>query len=179
MTPRGCNLGDGDDFVTPGASGRPPLHWDVVREGFVHPLIRLIAHPPPPASCIRYTPQHTGGTGGFSSFPVQMGGMRMGGMPGGMTMNMGGGGMGMSSGASAAPTRQPPPIEHTLNLSLEELYTGTSKRMRITKKVCLSELPPPSLRAFVGARLWRLPFTFFNHFSSCCLRYILSINHDD
>ncbi|CAM9354169.1 unnamed protein product, partial [Sphacelaria rigidula] len=76
---------------------------------------------------------------GFSSFPVQMGGMRMGGMPGGMTMNMGGGGMGMSSGASAAPTRQPPPIEHTLNLSLEELYTGTSKRMRITKKVCLSE----------------------------------------
>lgn len=72
-------------------------------------------------------------------------------MPGGMGMNMGGGGMGMSSGASAAPTRQPPPIEHTLNLSLEELYRGTSKRMRITKKVCLSEVTPPWLRTFVGA----------------------------
>lgn len=67
----------------------------------------------------------------------------MGGMPSGMGMGMsqgrrgGGGRAGAGGGAmpTAAGTRQAPPLEHTLNLSLEELYHGTSKRMRITKKV--------------------------------------------
>lgn len=60
-------------------------------------------------------------------------GMRMGGMGGGF-----GGGMpaaGSSSSSPKAARRQAPPVEHCLNLSLEELYQGSSKRMRITKKV--------------------------------------------
>lgn len=61
--------------------------------------------------------------------------MRMG-VPGGMRMsrmsgvNSGGGGH-----ARGMSTRQAPPVEHTLNVSLEDLYRGASKRMRITKKV--------------------------------------------
>lgn len=55
----------------------------------------------------------------------------MGGMGGGFN---GMGGMPNSPGTQA-PRRQAPPVEHILNLSLEELYKGSSKRMRITKKV--------------------------------------------
>lgn len=61
-----------------------------------------------------------------------MSGMRMGGM------GMGGGPASAAGGAGgrpARPRRQAPPVEHCLNLSLEELYQGSSKRMRITKKV--------------------------------------------
>lgn len=53
------------------------------------------------------------------------GGMGMGGMPG----------MGGMGGASSGAARQAPAVEHPLNLSLEELYQGSSKRMRITRKV--------------------------------------------
>lgn len=59
-------------------------------------------------------------------------GMRMSGMGGGF-----GGGM-PAAGSSSPPKaarRQAPPVEHRLNLSLEELYQGSSKRMRITKRV--------------------------------------------
>ncbi|CAM9657979.1 unnamed protein product [Pylaiella littoralis] len=77
----------------------------------------------------------SGGSGageGFSSFPMAgMSGMQMGtsgGMPGGFG---GGGGMPAKGGGVS---RQAPPVEHCLNISLEELYRGSSKRMRITKK---------------------------------------------
>lgn len=61
-----------------------------------------------------------------------MSGMRMGGMGmGGAPASAAGG----TGGRPAGPRRQAPPVEHCLNLSLEELYQGSSKRMRITKKV--------------------------------------------
>ncbi|CAM9868949.1 unnamed protein product [Discosporangium mesarthrocarpum] len=62
------------------------------------------------------------GMGGMGGMPgINLTGMRQGGM-GGM------GGMGM-------PQKQAPSVEHTLNISLEDLYCGTTKRMRITKKM--------------------------------------------
>lgn len=39
---------------------------------------------------------------------------------------------------SAPPVRQDPPVEHTLKLTLEELFSGCTKKMKITRKV-LSE----------------------------------------
>ncbi len=73
-----------------------------------------------------------GGMGGMGGMP----GMRMGGM-GGMPGGMGGmPGMGGSSGRhSAAPTKKADPVQHDLKVSLEDLYTGTTKRVRITKKI--------------------------------------------
>jgi DnaJ family protein B protein 4 len=54
----------------------------------------------------------------------------MGGMGGGMR------GGPRSSGSSAhTPQQQAAPINHNLNVTLEELYIGATKRMRITKKV--------------------------------------------
>ncbi|CBN75376.1 Heat shock protein 40 [Ectocarpus siliculosus] len=75
---------------------------------------------------------------GREGFPMGAGlnGMRMGGMGGGF-----GGGM-PAAGSSSPPKaarRQAPPVEHCLNLSLEELYQGSSKRMRITKKTSTGE----------------------------------------
>lgn len=57
--------------------------------------------------------------------------MRMGGVP------MHGSEMGAMGGVPGAShsTRQAPPVEHPLKISLEELFQGSSKRMRITKKV--------------------------------------------
>ncbi len=51
--------------------------------------------------------------------------MHAGGMPGGMP-----GGMNGRAGA-----RQDPPLEHELPCSLEELYRGTTKRMKISRSV--------------------------------------------
>jgi DnaJ family protein B protein 4 len=75
------------------------------------------------------------GGGGFA-FPGMMGGM--GGS--GMRMNMGGGGptgmgMGMGMGGGESQQQQAPPVEHTLNVTLEDLYKGATKRVRITKKL--------------------------------------------
>lgn len=78
-----------------------------------------------------------GGGGGpgfmFGSIPGMNGGMSMGGMPGGMpggmSMNMGG-----MQGGAQAPSRQAEPVIYPLNVSLEELYHGISKRVRITAK---------------------------------------------
>lgn len=65
-------------------------------------------------------------------------GMRMGGPDGINMMSMSdmASGMGGAQRGSGSRARQAPPVEHTLNLSLEELYGGSSKRIRITKKVC-------------------------------------------
>ena len=61
---------------------------------------------------------------GMGGMPGGMGGMpgMMGGMPGGM------GGMGRGP-------RQDPPIEYPLSCTLEDLYKGTSKKMRISRNV--------------------------------------------
>lgn len=67
-------------------------------------------------------------------------GMGMGGMGGmGSMGNMGGmGGMGggsFSSFSSSRPTRKQPDTEVNLNLTLEELYTGVTKKLKITRNV--------------------------------------------
>ena len=86
----------------------------------------------------------SGGGGGGGAGPRFSGGMPggMGGMPGGMG-GMGGmpGGMGHSGRSNSLPRQMPsqakekaPPVVHNLAVSLEDLYTGTVKRMRITSK---------------------------------------------
>lgn len=40
----------------------------------------------------------------------------------------------MGRQASGVPSSKPAPINHDLNVSLEDLYTGATKRMRITAK---------------------------------------------
>jgi DnaJ-class molecular chaperone len=70
-----------------------------------------------------------GGGGPFGGgFPFMMGGMP-GGMAGGMPRNGG-----SQRAASSSARTKAPPVNHTLNVTLEELYTGTTKRMRITSK---------------------------------------------
>lgn len=68
-----------------------------------------------------------------------------GGMPGGLggMFGMGGGGMpgmggmggmpGMGGGGRARGPQKAPAIKHVLTLSLEDLYKGTTKKMKITK----------------------------------------------
>ena len=76
------------------------------------------------------------GMGGLPpGFMNMMGGGMSGGM-GGMPGGMGGmpGGMSSSSSSQSAATKAAP-INHTLNVTLEELYSGVLKKMRITKKV--------------------------------------------
>eukprot|EP00123_Amoebidium_parasiticum_P010148 comp19921_c0_seq1/m.24180 comp19921_c0_seq1/g.24180 ORF comp19921_c0_seq1/g.24180 comp19921_c0_seq1/m.24180 type:complete len:360 (-) comp19921_c0_seq1:378-1457(-) len=94
-------------------------------------------------------------SGGFGGMPggmftdfMDMGGGGMGGMPGmggmGGMPGMGGmggmggmpgmGGMGMGGMGSPGPT-QDPPIERDLFVTLEELYVGTTKKLKISKKV--------------------------------------------
>lgn len=49
---------------------------------------------------------------------------------------MGGmGGMGGRSASGRAAPRKDPPIESTLNMTLEELYSGTTKKMKISRNV--------------------------------------------
>lgn len=65
--------------------------------------------------------------GGFGGMPGGFGGIRMGGMPGG---SMGGG-----SGIRSSQPSKSAAVSHNLSISLEDLYTGTTKRVRITKKI--------------------------------------------
>lgn len=67
-----------------------------------------------------------GGTNGFS---------RMNGFPGGVFMSSGGGMGGGHPNASAKKLRQDPPIERELPVSLEEVMTGCTKKMKITRRV--------------------------------------------
>lgn len=70
---------------------------------------------------------------GNSGFSFMMGGMpgatRMRGMP------MGGMGGMNSSESHSGRMRKADPITHELKVSLEDLYSGTTKRVRITKKI--------------------------------------------
>jgi DnaJ-class molecular chaperone len=72
--------------------------------------------------------------GGGGGFPGGLGGMfgGMGGMPGGMGgmggMGGGGGGRRTAPGPKKAPT-----IKYPITLSLEDLFTGVTKKMKITK----------------------------------------------
>ncbi|MFN3973556.1 MAG: J domain-containing protein, partial [Gemmobacter sp.] len=70
-----------------------------------------------------------GGMGGVGGMPGGMGGM-----PGGMG-GMGGMGGPRGAGGRAGHGKPPAPIEHPLQCTLEELYTGTTKRLRITKTI--------------------------------------------
>eukprot|EP01117_Protostelium_nocturnum_P002981 TRINITY_DN1390_c0_g1_i1.p1 TRINITY_DN1390_c0_g1~~TRINITY_DN1390_c0_g1_i1.p1 ORF type:complete len:355 (-),score=125.46 TRINITY_DN1390_c0_g1_i1:190-1254(-) len=77
-----------------------------------------------------------GGMGGMGGGRRSRGGM--GGMPG---FSFGGGsdeededgGFGGFGGMGGGRSRKPQPIEHPLNCSLEELFNGTTKKMKITK----------------------------------------------
>ena len=67
--------------------------------------------------------------------------MSMGGMGGGMPAGFGMGGMpGMGAHASNSGGRRsqsqqkPPPVNHALALTLEEIFNGTTKKMRITRR---------------------------------------------
>ena len=93
-----------------------------------------------------------GAAGGTGSF--HFGGGKAGGMPfgasgfggPGMFFGSGGGGVeGMDFTPSGMPgfgshTPQDPPIEHSLNLALEELYQGCTKKMKISRKVRVATL---------------------------------------
>ncbi|KAG2176602.1 hypothetical protein INT44_007266 [Umbelopsis vinacea] len=87
------------------------------------------------------------GGGGMGGMPG-MGGMHAeddmgGGMPGGMPgggfggfSNFGGGGRPRASGFQSAQQREKPPaIKRPLPISLEDLYTGTTKRLKVTRKI--------------------------------------------
>ncbi|KAI8579165.1 hypothetical protein K450DRAFT_243076 [Umbelopsis ramanniana AG] len=88
------------------------------------------------------------GGGGMGGGMPGMGGMHAeddmgGGMPGGMPgggfggfSNFGGGGRPRGSGfQSAQPREKPPAIKRPLPISLEDLYTGTTKRLKVTRKI--------------------------------------------
>ncbi|CAM9847869.1 unnamed protein product [Phaeothamnion confervicola] len=70
-----------------------------------------------------------------------MGGGGPGG-PGGMFMGGGGGpsmrfataGGGGGGGGTSQPQRKAPPVEYPLNVTLEDLYSGATKKVRITKR---------------------------------------------
>lgn len=64
------------------------------------------------------------GMGGFGGFQ-NLGGFHMGGL----------GGMGGAQGPSQRKKTQDPPIEHELFVSLEEIATGATKKMKISRKV--------------------------------------------
>ncbi|KAK9915026.1 hypothetical protein WJX75_003741 [Coccomyxa subellipsoidea] len=71
-----------------------------------------------------------GGSGGRGGMPEMHAGM--GGMPGGLFGGMGGMPGGMNGRAGPG---QDPPIEHQLPCTLEELYKGATKRMKISRSV--------------------------------------------
>eukprot|EP01039_Chlorochromonas_danica_P002950 gene2948-3218_t len=71
-----------------------------------------------------------GGFGGMGGMPGGMGGM--GGMPGGMG---GGSRRGMGGSSARHAERKADPVHHPLNVSLEDLYNGIVKKVRITKKI--------------------------------------------
>eukprot|EP01034_Spumella_vulgaris_P034694 gene34694-42793_t len=77
-------------------------------------------------------PFQAGGGGGSGGFPAgfMMGGQ---GMPGGMG-GMGGGGMGGMQPQQSRQKNKAPPVNYPLNVTLEDLYKGTTKKMRITSK---------------------------------------------
>ena len=79
-----------------------------------------------------FTFSSPGGSNGFSSS----------GMPGGsngfvdLSQMLGGGGLnGFGMNGGRGPKEQNLPVEHTLNLTLEELYSGCTKKMKISRNV--------------------------------------------
>ena len=69
----------------------------------------------------------------FTDTTTGMGGMGgiFGGSPGTTNFTFGT----ANGGNLQTPSRQDPPIEHPLNLNLEELYTGCTKKMKISRTV--------------------------------------------
>lgn len=83
----------------------------------------------------------SGGGGGGGGFPGMGGGARMGGFPMGGMGGMpgmghaagGGGGGGHQQQQSQSPRPKGQPVTHELRVSLEDLYSGTTKKVRITR----------------------------------------------
>ncbi|KAH8550826.1 hypothetical protein BGW37DRAFT_60304 [Umbelopsis sp. PMI_123] len=83
-----------------------------------------------------------GGMGGMGGLHPDddMGGGMPGGIPGGFGgfSQFGGGGRPRGGGGgfqSAQPREKPPAIKRPLPISLEDLYTGTTKRLKVTRKI--------------------------------------------
>jgi DnaJ family protein B protein 4 len=81
------------------------------------------------------------GGGGAGDDDDMFGGFGMGGMPGGMPGGMGGasskqrrGPSGQFNGGRRAPAPEVTVVEKTLPVSLEELFNGTTKKMKIKRK---------------------------------------------
>lgn len=79
-----------------------------------------------------------GGFGGMGGDPFGFGGGMGGGPFGGMggMGGMGGGPYGGGMGGRPAGPRKDPPIEVKLGCSLEDLYNGTTRKMKIGRQVC-------------------------------------------
>lgn len=75
--------------------------------------------------------------GGMGSMPGGMGGM--GGMPGGMSFDMGGGNGGGRSTPGADSEVEVKDIEKPLPVSLEDLYKGTTKKLKVGKRFLSGE----------------------------------------
>jgi DnaJ-class molecular chaperone len=81
-----------------------------------------------------------GGIGG-GQFPgmFQFGGHGMGGMPGGIHSHPGMGQSSNGGGGGSKKKTQDPPIYHDLLVSLEDIAKGTTKKMKISRKVLLQD----------------------------------------
>lgn len=75
-----------------------------------------------------------GGPGGFGGFPFRFGSGGFGGPGVGAGMGAGSAGLGANSSGSKKKT-QDPPIYHDLLVSLEDIASGTTKKMKISRKV--------------------------------------------
>lgn len=87
-----------------------------------------------------------GGSGGATGFNFSSGSPGAGGSPFMFKTSKGGGAEGMDftdmggfSGMGGHSRRQDPPIQHDLNLSLEDLYNGCTKKMKIKHQVLLAD----------------------------------------
>ena len=80
-------------------------------------------------------PRTRSSMGGMGGFPGMQGGFPgMGGADGGMPGMGGGGRRSMPQGHPPGPPQKAPAIQRPLLVTLEDLYTGTTKRLKITRQ---------------------------------------------
>lgn len=125
--------GGGDDGVPRSGPGGASFHFSPGGGARAEDIFRqFFAHGDPFASD---GDPFSGGGGFGGGFPFMGGFQHMGGMPGMHGMPTGASSSASMGGRSQQPRQKDPPINHALNVSLEDLYTGTTKKVRITKKL--------------------------------------------
>jgi len=121
----GGNMPEGFSFGNMGGNGGQSFHFSSSDPSDIFAQFFGTSNP--------FEADHMGGMGGMG-----------GGIPfmnmGGMNMNMGGGQQqqmpfGMGGPSSPMKRKKADPIEYPFNVTLEDLYKGGSKKMRITKKI--------------------------------------------